>query len=314
VKFKDKTITVTGAAGFLGTHLVEALSRRHAFVIALDKRAFPRNLALDDCDRIKFVSCDILDKRALKEILRETDVVYHLAAIANPRCCGKDFDTAFDINVIGTKNILDASTAAKRFIFTSTAMVYGEPRYLPIDENHPSLGTDSYSITKIIGEKICRNFNVNCGLPTTIVRNFNIYGPRQETSYIIPQLITQGLNENRVELWNPNPVRDFTYCSDAIDALIRVGENEDLAGETLNLGSGIGVKTGEVAEMIGELLQVEVVNLNKPSAGSSIYICNNRKMKAVVDWEPQVDLATGLNNVLEFLKNNVLDRRVPAKK
>jgi dTDP-glucose 4,6-dehydratase len=298
-----RTVAVTGAAGFVGSHLCEALVAGGARVIAVDNFAVGTLGNLEAiAGRLKLVRADISTEEC-RDILRGADVVFHLAAIANPRVCVTDFPTAYRVNVEGTRRVLEACAVGVRVVFLSGAMVYGDPIRLPMDEMHPTLGRDPYALTKIIGESLCWAALATRDIRPTVVRNFSTYGPRQSGGYLIPTLIEQGMRNRRIEIWNAAPTRDFTYVDDMVDALVRIGAADQLAGEVVNLGGGSEIEVGRVADAVARLLGgVPVSSLNKAVVGSIRQYCDNRKLRDATEWEPRVPLAAGLARTIDWFR------------
>jgi len=307
MNWSSRVVAVTGAAGFLGSHLCEALVQKKIKVYALDNFSAGSTKNIESIkDKIELVKCDITKANDLT-IIREVDIVFHLAAIANPRVCKNNFDLAFNVNVSGTKNVLDACKKnCERVIFMSSSSVYGDPIYVPIDEKHPLNGKDPYAITKIIGEYLCKNYYENYGVPVTIVRNFNTFGPRQSTEYLIPTLIIQALEKKEIEIWNSKPSRDFNYVDNVVDALLKVVEVEDLVGDVVNIGSGKEIKVGELAEGISRIFGgIPVIDLKKETVGSSRLVCDNRKLVEKTGWKPKVSFEDGLEKTIQWYKESM---------
>ncbi len=182
-------------------------------------------------------------------------------------------------------------------------MVYGDPIRLPMDEIHPTLGRDPYALMKIMGECLSWAAMATRGLRPTVVRNFNTYGPRQSAGYLIPTLIEQGLRQRRIEVWNAAPTRDFMYIADMTDALIRIGAEDALVGEVVNLGGGSETTVGAVADIVAGLLgRVPVSSLGKAVLGSGRQYCDNRKLCDATGWRPQVSLTEGLVRTIEWFR------------
>lgn len=295
-----KRVLVTGSAGFLGKRLCARLVSEHCIVTGVDNFSFSENSA----QAVQSRALDITDHERVKSLFVEEafDMVFHLAAIANPRTCKDNFDAAFNVNVIGTENILRYSASAKMTIFMSSAAVYGEPQHLPISENHPVTGKDPYSITKIIGEKLCQNKIDNYNHKICIVRNFNTFGIGQKGDYIVPTLVSQAL-KGKIEIWNSNPVRDFTYIDDTIDALILLATSGNSG--TYNLGSGKGVRIRELVEVIKSHAgrDVEVTDLQKQTLGSSVLVADNSRLKEL-GWKERVGFDEGIRRTVDWVRSS----------
>lgn len=307
MSWTGKKVAITGAAGFLGSYLCEILVAKGARVVALDDFTIgsPRSTEPFKND-VQIVSCDIVSNN-IRQYLEGNQVVFHLAAIANPRSCKEDFDLAFSVNVEGTKNVLDACRGCERVIFLSAAATYGNPEYVPIDEKHPTNGNDPYAITKIMAEYLCTNYHQNYGVPVTIVRNFNTFGPRQSTAYLIPTLITQAMQQKEIEIWNPKPIRDFLYIDNTIDALLRIAESEELIGETVNVGSGKEVEVGALAEKISQIFGgLPIVNLNRDVVGSERLVCDNSKLERMTGWKPVIPFEEGLRRTCSWFQQTAV--------
>lgn len=301
-----KRVVVTGAAGFLGRHLVKRLVELGAVVTAIDNFSFSsKDLFGFPHEKVNFIEADIV-KDDLCALIQSGDLVYHLAALADPRACKENFELAFEVNVRGTKRVLDASKGCARFIFLSGGAVYGDPSYLPIDEKHPLNADDPYAVTKIMGEFLCRTYGATFALPVTIVRNFATFGPGQPVNYVIPTIITQGLSKHKVEIWNASPTRDFLFVENTIDGLIKIAQTERLIGETVNLGSGQEIQIGYLAQKIAAYLGgVPVVSLDKEVVGSKRLCCDNTKLKETTGWEVRISLEEGLQRTIDWFKGKI---------
>lgn len=299
-----KKVCVTGAGGFLGSSLCRALVSRNANVVAIDNFSVGTPTALQDLKSdLEIVMADVRDLDSLRGHLPDCEVVFHLAAIDNRTTCQRDFALAFDVNVKGTSNVLSLCSGAERVIFASSTMVYGEPRYLPIDEVHPLDGYEPYAVTKIAGEYLCRAFRFNQDLRFTIVRNSNTYGPGQGKDYLVPSLIIQGLTQEQIEVWTPTVIRDFQYVDNCIEGLIIVAESESTLGETINLGTGRGITTGECTELICSQLETTWIDRKKPAPVSSKLICDIAKLELLTGWKPNIELKEGLRLTIEHYRS-----------
>jgi len=306
VKIEGKTVCVTGAAGFLGSSLCRQLVLKDARVIALDNFAVGQRGNLREIeDQVEVVTADVTDLDSLKKPIMRSQIVFHLAAIDNRVTCQKNFALAFDVNTKGTANVLSLCSNVERVVFTSSTMVYGEPKYLPIDEKHPLDGYEPYAVSKIAAEHLFRAYHFLQSVPFTIVRNSNTFGPGQGRDYLVPSLIIEGLTKEQIEVWTPGVLRDFQYVDNCIDALIKVVESESTLGETMNLGSGKGITTGELADIICKYLDTTWVDTKKPPPVSSKLISDVTKIKALTGWEPKVSLEEGLQRLIEHWKSVV---------
>ena len=304
MKLEGKTVCVTGGSGFIGHHLCRALLPKCEKVIALDDFSVGQKERLDDiAGDVEVVMVDIRDREKLKEPITKSQVVFALAAIANPRTCQADFNHTFEVNILGTSNILSHCIDVERVVFPSSIMVYGEPRYLPIDDLHPTNARDCYSSSKLMCEQLCKVYNHMYQIPYTIVRNCNIFGPGQDSDYLIPTLILQGLNTGKIEIWDPRTIRDFLYVDNCVDAYIEIVESESTTSETMNLGSGQGIAAGELAEIVCQNLNATWVDVKKPAPVSSKLIGDIGKIKALTGWEPKVTLDEGLNRTIDYFKS-----------
>ncbi|MDO9333529.1 MAG: SDR family NAD(P)-dependent oxidoreductase [Dehalococcoidales bacterium] len=310
MKLAGKTVCVTGGAGFIGSALCRELILRGAKVIAFDTgtRANLRQIEND----LEIVTADVRDLDSLREPIRKSQVVFHLAAIERRTACQRDFALALDVNVQGTANVLSLCSHVERLVFMSSTMVYGEPKYLPVDESHPLDGYEPYAVTKIAGESLCKAYHFLNGLPFAIVRGANTFGPQQGFDCLIPTMILQGLKRT-IEVWTPDVVRDFLYVDDCVDALIKVAETEaavskhftfrwDAHSTPLNLGQGHGTTIGELAGIISKYLHTTWVDVKKPPPVTSKIVGNIARISYLTGWKPKVSLEEGLRRTIEYYK------------
>ena len=301
-----QTVCVTGAAGFLGSKLCGELLSRGSSVIAIDNFEIGKRSSLSEIEsNIEIVKADIRDKESLKDSIKKSDTIFHLAAIDDRKLCQQNYELAVDINIKGTANVLSLCNSMQRFIYMSSNMVYGEARYLPIDELHPLDGYEPYSTTKISSEYLCRGYDFINEVPYTIVRNFNTFGPGQNKSSLIPTLIIEGLTKKKIEVWTADTVRDFQYIDNCIDNLIKIAESESLVGEVVNLGNGYGTTIGEITNKICELLGTINVYIKKPKPVSHKTISNVTKLKTMIDWDPKVSLEEGIKRTIEYYREEL---------
>ncbi len=258
-------------------------------------------------------NADLRDGAAVRAVMEELTpaVVFHLAAVANPRTCKQDFPLAFDVNVVGTQNVLRSAPASARVLFMSSAAVYGPPEYLPIDEKHPRKGADPYSVTKIIGEDLVASYVQNYNRDIVTVRNFNSFGVGQTGDYIVPQLIRQALTERKIELWDPSTVRDLMYIENTIDALLLVASSGSKA--TVNVGAGRGITVGELATTVSTRLGggISVVDLKKKVIGSPALVSNNDRLRSL-GWTEKVSFEDGVERTIEWTRGQLRSAGAPA--
>jgi NAD dependent epimerase/dehydratase len=311
-----KRVLVTGAAGFIGSHLCELLVREgfqvRAFVHYNSSGRWPHfeQMTPETRKQIEIVPGDIADAGSVSRAVAGCEWVFHLAALIGIPYSYLAPASYVQTNVVGTLNILDACRAQniERLLHTSTSETYGSAQYVPIDEKHPMVGQSPYSATKIGADKLAESYFLSFGTPVTIVRPFNTYGPRQSQRAIIPTIIAQALKGATLKLGNLDPVRDLTFVTDTAAGFLAAARSEQVKGETINLGVGSGVSIRELVEKIGKLvgtkLEVQQENERMRRAGSEVerLISNNSKARSLMKWEPQVNLDAGLAATLEHIR------------
>src|SRR5574341_543377 len=256
-----RTVLVTGAGGFIGSHLVESLLEKGASVRAFTHYNSRNDLGFlkglrDRNKKPRVISGDICDLDAMRNITEGVDVIFHLAALVGIPYSYHHVHQVVEVNTIGTLNILTAAreNQVKRVIHTSTSEVYGTAKKVPIDENHPKQPQSPYSASKIAADAIALSHYLSFGLPVAICRPFNTYGPRQSDRAIIPTLIAQALHKDEVVVGNLTPTRDFTYVSDTVAGFLRVAESDAFIGEEINLGTGREISIGALSKKIIDLV------------------------------------------------------------
>jgi NAD dependent epimerase/dehydratase len=314
---KGKKVLVTGAGGFIGSHLTELLVARGATVRAFvryNSRNDPGMLAYADPEKlaeIEIVPGDLRDPESVSGAAAGRDVIFHLGAqiaipysYVNPR----DF---VETNVLGTLNVAQAAlaTGVSRLIQVSTSEVYGSAQTIPISESHPLEAQSPYAATKIGADKLIDGFHRSFSLPATIVRPFNTYGPRQSARAVIPTIISQALYSDRVRIGSLHPRRDLTFVTDTAAAFIAATADATL-GATVQLGTGVDVSIGEIAEMIAEILdqpldlEVEKERIRPEASEVERLISTPQKAKELMGWEPTVDLRDGLIKTIAWVKEH----------
>jgi NAD dependent epimerase/dehydratase len=267
MRLAGKKILVTGADGFIGSHLVEELVRRghdvRAFVLY---NSFSSWGWLDDCDprikaNIEVVAGDVRDPQSVRQAVRGCDVVLHLAALIAIPYSYQSPESYIDTNVKGTLNVVQAARELdiQRVVHTSTSEVYGTARFVPISEEHPLHAQSPYAASKIGADQIALSFWHSFGTPVTVIRPFNTYGPRQSARAVIPTIITQiAAKKSVIRIGSTFPTRDFSYVADTVAGFIAVAESDAALGEVINIGSGFEVSVGELANMIAKVMGADV--------------------------------------------------------
>jgi NAD dependent epimerase/dehydratase len=317
--WQNKNVLVTGAGGFIGSHLVEALvslgARVRAFV-RYNSRNDPGLLAFSPADifnQIELVFGDLRDLPAIQSAMEDISHVFHLGAlIAIPYSYVHPMEVV-ETNVIGTLNVLLAGRdqSVQRIIHTSTSEVYGTALRVPIDEDHPLQGQSPYSASKIGADKLAESFYRAYDLPVATLRPFNTYGPRQSTRAVIPTIITQALTQDEVHLGNLEAYRDLTYVADTVKGFLKVGEIPEVDGETINLGTGIEVSIKNLAEIIISLIGkparivVDPIRLRPPKSEVGRLLSDNRHAKERLAWEPEVNLQEGLKLTIDWIEKHI---------
>jgi len=287
-------VVVTGGAGFLGSHLVDALVARGHTVTVFDNlhRGRAANLRQHLANgHLRFVHGDIRDSRQVAEAMAGADWVYHLAAQSNVMGAAQDVDYSFSTNVVGTFNILRAAAKAgtSRVVFSSSREAYGEAQYLPVDEKHPLQPKNPYGASKVAAEMYCATFQHVFGLPTVVLRFTNIYGPR-DFDRVIPIWLERATAGQDLEVFGGDQVIDFLWVGTAVEALLRAAE-ADVCGEPLNVGSGSGTPIGDLAARILRLSGASSrVRVLAPRGVEVVqFVADVGQMKAKLGFEPPAD-------------------------
>jgi NAD dependent epimerase/dehydratase len=308
---------VTGAGGFIGSHLVEELCRRGAPVRALARyngRGDTGWLAeLDDeCrENVEIVLGDVRDPDQMRRLVADCDTVFHLAALIGIPYSYVSPRQNLDTNAGGTLNLLEAARheGVRRFVHTSTSEVYGSAQYVPIDELHPLVGQSPYSASKIAADQITVSYARSFDLPALIVRPFNTFGPRQSMRAVIPTIATQAMWSDVIRLGSLETTRDFTFVRDTATGFICAAQaGDEVVGRTFNLGIGKEISVGDLAELVrdvvGRDVPIEQEDARMRPAGSEVdRLCSNPdQAHAVLGWEPAHDLRTGIQLTVEWIR------------
>ena len=319
MNWNGKKVLVTGAGGFIASHLVEHLVREGAQV-----RGFVRYNSRNDLGMLKWLAPEIFsqieimqgdlrDNEAVRNAVRGVDTVFHLGALiaipysyVNPR-------EVIDVNIMGTLNVLMAARdfGTRRVVHTSTSEVYGTAQYVPIDEKHPLQGQSPYSASKIGADRIAESFYRSFETPVVTLRPFNTFGPGQSMRAVIPTIIVQALTRDEVKLGSLEPSRDFTFAKDTANGFVKVAEAEGVLGEEINLGNDNTIRIGDLAEKIFKIIGKTpkiVADPQRVRPGKSEVMklwASNEKAKRMIGWEPRISLDEGLRATIEWISTHI---------
>jgi NAD dependent epimerase/dehydratase len=313
VNLKNKKILITGADGFIGSHLTEMLVKRGAKVKALsyyNSFNYWGWLEVLDClGQIEVVSGDVRDPHFCKEITKDIDVIFHLAALIAIPYSYVAPDSYVDTNIKGTLNICQAAkeNGCERVIHTSTSEVYGTAQYVPIDEKHPLQPQSPYSATKIGADAMAMSYYNAFGLPVTTARPFNTYGPRQSARAVIPTIIGQiAAGKKQIKLGDLTPTRDFNYVLDTCRGFIALAESDKTIGEVINIGSGVEISVGDTLNLIKKIMGSDVEFITdeqrlRPEKSEVFRLCcDNTKIHELTGFLPEYSLKNGLKETIAW--------------
>ncbi len=317
--WEGKQVLITGAGGFIGSHLTEKLVNQGAKVRAFvryNSRNDPgllRLLSGDLWNEIEVISGDLRDLATIQKAMGKVSHVFHLGAlIAIPYSYLHPAEVV-ETNIMGTLNVLLAAREAQvtRVVHTSSSEVYGTALRVPIDESHPLQGQSPYSASKIGADKIAESFYAAYNLPVVTLRPFNTYGPRQSTRAVIPTLITQALKNGTLHVGNLDAKRDFTYVDDTVEGFLKIASTPNIEGSTINLGTGTEIRIGDLAKkiisMVGKPIKIQVdpIRLRPEKSEVNRLLSNNKLALERLGWKPEVTLDDGLCQTMDWLKDNL---------
>lgn len=317
MNWNNKRVLVTGAGGFIGSHLAERLVELGATTRALvHYNALGTWGWLDGSPlarHMEVVSGDVRDRDSVRQAMAGVDVVFHLAALIAIPYSYQAPASYIGTNVQGTLNVLQAARelGLERLVHTSTSEVYGTARYVPIDEDHPLQGQSPYSASKIGADKMTEAFYLSFGLPVVTVRPFNTFGPRQSARAVIPTIIAQCLGGQAVHLGSLHPTRDLSFVGDTVTGFVQSAEAPAAIGRTVNLGSGREISIGDLAHLIVRLTGRDVSIESDPQrvrpAGSEVerLLADNRLARSLLAWEPQTSLEDGLTITIRWMQKHL---------
>ncbi len=315
-----KKVLVTGADGFIGSHLVEELVKQgqkvRAFVYynSFNNWGWLDTLPREIMNEIEVIAGDIRDPNGVRTAMKGIDVVYHLAALIAIPFSYHSPDTYVDTNIKGTLNVLQAGREleTQRILITSTSEVYGTAQYVPIDENHPFQGQSPYSATKIGADRLAESFYRSFDLPISIVRPFNTYGPRQSARAVIPTIITQLLSGiEEIHLGALSPTRDFNYVKDTVAGFLAIAKEKRTIGEEINIASQQEISIGELAEELIRQInpQARIIcdeeRLRPEKSEVNRLLGSNDKIMRLTNWKPSYSFTEGLKETIDFFRGNL---------
>jgi NAD dependent epimerase/dehydratase len=320
VRLADKTVVVTGAGGFIGSALVERLVGVGARVRAMlrytsrAERGCLSYVSAPVMQEVEITFGDVRDVDAMREIIRGADAIFHLSALVGIPYSYEHPQEVIDTNILGTANVLLVAKelgTLERVVLTSTSEVYGSALYTPIDEQHPLQAQSPYSATKIASDALGLSFNRSFGMPITIVRPFNAYGPRQSARAVIPTIISQALTDRKLKLGAIDTTRDFTYVEDTARGFVDVASSDAALGEVVNLGSGVEISIRDVikqvAKIVGHDLEIIVEDRRVRPETSEVSRLHAESSKALqlAGWRAEVSLDEGLRRTTNWIEGHL---------
>ena len=317
---KNKKVLVTGADGFIGSHVVEELVHNGAEVDAMvyynswNSHGWLGDIPKEIFSKIKIVRADVRDSGHMNQLIPNFDYVLHLASlIAIPYSYDAPLSYV-ETNVIGTTNILNAAKNSKkliRLIHTSTSEVYGTAQTVPITEQHPLVGQSPYSASKIAADKMAESFARSFNMPIVTARPFNTYGPRQTARAIIPTIISQALKGSTIQLGDLTPTRDFNFAKDTARGFLKLMSAPGIEGETFNIGSGREISIKDLVQLIEKILDKKIEVKQDPNRirpeKSEVFrlLACNKKTESKTGYKPEVTLEEGLKSTIDWIRNNL---------
>ncbi len=318
-----KKILITGAGGFIGSHLTELCVRRgykvKAFVRYNAKNHWGWLEGSSVLKKIEVITGDIRDFDSVFKAMKGCDTVFHLAALIGIPYSYLSPLAYIKTNVEGTYNVLEAAKdlGVKNLLVTSTSETYGTGQYVPIDEKHPSVGQSPYAATKIAADQISMSYYCSFGLPVKVVRPFNTYGPRQSARAVVPTIITQVLSgKKQIQLGNTSPTRDLTHVADTVQGFWELARSSKAVGQVVNIGMNTEISVGQLTELIARLTKKKIRIVQDPLRlrGAKTEVerlrCDNTKLLKLTGWKPQFTLEEGLKETIEWIRGNLSSYKV----
>ncbi|MCE5214535.1 MAG: GDP-mannose 4,6-dehydratase [Methanobacterium sp.] len=318
MNWKGKKVFITGAGGFIGSHLTEHLLELGADLKLLVKYNSRNDwgmlelLSPEKLGQLEVISGDLKDSDAVRQETKNMDIIFHLGSLISIPYSYQHPRETISTNIMGTLNVLTAAreNSVEKLVHTSTSEVYGTAQYVPIDEEHPLQGQSPYSASKIGADKIVESYHLTFDVPVATVRPFNTYGPRQSLRAVIPTIISQALTRERIFLGSLHPTRDYTYVKDLVDAYVKTATSNKTIGEVINIGSNFEISISQLVEKILSLIEKEVTIEQDPSRvrpqDSEVerLWCDNTKARKMLKWSPQTSFDEGLKETINWIVEN----------
>lgn len=319
MKLGGRKVLVTGAGGFVGSHLVEALVEKGCKVTAFVHYNSRNDWGMLEwvdkkiLNQVEVISGDIRDSDGVRKIMKDQKIVFHLAALIGiPYSYVNPLDVA-DTNIQGTLNLLLAAKeiGVEKFIHTSTSEVYGTAQYVPMDENHPINPQSPYAASKASADQLALSFHYSYELPVSIIRPFNVYGPRQSARSVLSNIIMQALIKDEIKIGSISTSRDLTYVTDSVKGFIQFAECDETAGEVVNLGSQNEVSVKDLINLtekhLGKKLKIvqEDKRIRPEKSEVMRLVSNSEKAKKLLGWKPEIEIEQGLQKTISWIKENL---------
>jgi nucleoside-diphosphate-sugar epimerase len=324
INWNGRPVLITGAGGFIGSHLTEHMLNMGAHVRALiysdreGRTGYLSRVPEEHKDRLQLCFGNIRDASFVNAVTRGMDTVFHLAASTSVVYSFSNPDDTIITNVTGTLNVCSAARheGVRRLIHTSSAGVYGSLQSgSAITEKHPLKASNPYTASKLAADNIVESFFLSYDLPVVLCRIFNVYGPRVSPFLVIPTIVLQIMEGKELKLGDLSPTRNFTYVDDIVNAFVRMAESDKVAGEVVNFGSSEAVTIGQLAHMIAKIMNVEISVQQDPKRlrpeKGEIHrvVADTSKAKELVNWEPQISLEEGLRRTIAWIKDGGYQNR-----
>jgi len=305
--YNDKTVSITGSSGLLGSHLLDVLRN-----LCKEIQVLVRKPAVQSGDGIKIIQGDIRKEADVENIVRNADIIFHLAGVVNVDASINDPVTTLDTNMLGTMKLLECirkSGKKTHLVFSSSIAVYGVPMCERVTEDHPFVPSNPYSASKAAAEVLCQAYNKTYGIPTTVLRPSTLYGPRQRTTQFISSVISQCLTSDTIRLGSLNAYRDFSYVKDVVSALVLAGATAKAVNQIFNIAPGTPTRIADVVTIVSEILHKEIkiklkVGFHRPSEENKPFIIDSSRANKVLGWKARYTLTAGLKETIEWFASN----------